>query len=118
MPLTVQRTAYRLVQEALTNVHKHASGAATEVVLTYRPASLGVVVQNEPPAGTRTDTGDRAEALPGGGYGLVGLRERVELLGGALVTKRPPEGGFVVEADIPAAPEEQRDSVSTGEIPA
>ena len=114
LPLLVQRTAYRVVQEALTNVHKHADGATTEVALRYLPASLHVVVGNEPrgsrrqrgAAGSAADASPRPDALPGGGYGLVGLRERVELLGGEFTTCARPDGGFVVEARIPAGPVE------------
>ncbi|MEV1175595.1 histidine kinase [Nonomuraea sp. NPDC049784] len=92
---TVERTAYRVVQEALTNVHKHAGDAATDVLIRYGPGELEVEVRNEAP-------GSPGEELPGAGWGLVGLRERVELLGGTLRTSAQDGGGFLVSARIPA----------------
>ncbi|MGW0478006.1 sensor histidine kinase [Nonomuraea sp. NPDC003214] len=92
---TVERTAYRVVQEALTNVHKHAADARTDVHIRYLPAELRVEVRNEPPPGP-------GRTLPGAGWGLVGLRERVELLGGTLHAGRRDDGGFDVIAAIPA----------------
>ncbi|MEU8275962.1 sensor histidine kinase [Microbispora bryophytorum] len=91
---SAERTAYRVVQEALTNVHKHAGGAETDVVVRYLPAELEVLIRNA--------TSPSGEGLPGSGWGLVGLRERVELLGGTL--EAGPHGGdFQVLARIPAA---------------
>ncbi|MGW5265989.1 sensor histidine kinase [Microbispora sp. NPDC004025] len=90
---SAERTAYRVVQEALTNAHKHAGGAETDVLVRYLPAGLEVVVRNAPSAAS--------QVLPGSGWGLVGLRERVELLGGSLEAG-PHEGGFRVLARIPA----------------
>ncbi|WP_328808638.1 sensor histidine kinase [Nonomuraea montanisoli] len=97
VPETAQRAAYRVVQEALTNVHKHVGACDVDVVLRYRPRELEIVVDNGPPAGPRP-----ADPLPGGGLGLLGLRERVALLGGRLRTSPSPEGGFTVTARIPA----------------
>ncbi|MEW9554008.1 sensor histidine kinase [Nonomuraea sp. NPDC050783] len=91
----VERTAYRVVQEALTNVHKHAADARTDVRLRYRPGALEVEVRNRAPASP-------PGGLPGAGWGLVGLRERVELLGGTLRTSAQDGGGFLVAAVIPA----------------
>ncbi|WP_369394910.1 sensor histidine kinase [Streptomyces sp. CG1] len=88
-------TVYRLVQEALTNVHKHAGNAATRIELRYGPDALHVAVENEVPAGPVT-TG-----LPSGGNGLVGLRERITLQGGVFEAGPRPEGGFRVAADLP-----------------
>jgi len=96
LPPTAERTAYRVVQEALTNVHKHAGNAETDVHLRYRPAELEVLVRNRPRAGADGD-------LPGSGWGLVGLRERVELVGGRLEAGPWHGGGFQVLAGIPAA---------------
>jgi signal transduction histidine kinase len=119
VPIMVQGTAYRVVQEALTNVHKHAGGAATEVVLSYSAGGVRVVVRNDPPSRAG------GTPLPGGGYGLTGLRERVQLLGGDLGAGPRPDGGFVVTADLPALPEHapperdpeeaNREEASTGE---
>ncbi|SDM16623.1 sensor histidine kinase [Nonomuraea jiangxiensis] len=91
---TVERTAYRVVQEALTNVHKHAGDVGTDVRLRYGPDALEVEVRNDAPGAAR-------EELPGAGWGLVGLRERVELLGGTLRTSAEDGGGFLVRARIP-----------------
>lgn len=97
VPEAAQRAAYRVVQEALTNVHKHVGECDVDVVLRYGSGELEVIVDNGPPAGARP-----AEPLPGGGLGLLGLRERVSLLGGRLRTGPGPEGGFTVAARIPA----------------
>ncbi|MFI0479449.1 sensor histidine kinase [Actinomadura sp. 9N215] len=95
LPAAAERAAYRVVQEALTNVHKHAAGAATEVVLRYRPDHVELTVANEPP-------GRRAAIRPpGAGLGLIGLRERLELIGGRLEAGPRPDGGFAVRARIP-----------------
>ncbi|MFI7642746.1 sensor histidine kinase [Nonomuraea sp. NPDC049400] len=96
VPEAAQRAAYRVVQEALTNVHKHVGECDVDVVLRYGPGGLEVIVDNGPPAGPRP-----AESLPGGGLGLLGLRERVTLLGGRLRTSLSPEGGFTVTARLP-----------------
>ncbi|TMR93098.1 sensor histidine kinase [Nonomuraea basaltis] len=92
---TVERTAYRVVQEALTNVHKHAGNAGADVRIRYGPGELEVEVRNQPPAALHAK-------VPGAGWGLVGLRERVELLGGTLRTIPQDGGGFLVSARIPA----------------
>lgn len=94
LPATVGRTAYRVVREALTNVRKHAADAETTVCLRYLPGGLEVAVRNGPSTGGR--------ALPGASHGLLGLRERVELLGGRLEAA-PVEGGFLVRALLPVA---------------
>ncbi|WP_455713617.1 sensor histidine kinase [Streptomyces tubercidicus] len=96
---TAERTAYRLVQEALTNVHKHAGGAATHVRLRSVPGELHLTVDNEVPGAPST------ARLPSGGHGLVGLRERVTVLGGAFEAGPRPDGGFRVSAVIPTREE-------------
>jgi signal transduction histidine kinase len=105
LPLTVERTAYRVVQEALTNVHKHAVGATTEVSITYLPGEIEVAVVNGAPP---YPAGDDGEPLPGAGYGLVGVRERVELLGGQLTAGARGGGGYLVAARLPASEREER----------
>ena len=104
LPLTVERTAYRVVQEALTNLHKHAAGSAAEVSLTYLPGEVEVAVRNNAPPG---EPAPDSEPMPGGGYGLVGVRERVELLGGELRTGARPGGGYDVTARLPAPEREE-----------
>jgi signal transduction histidine kinase len=97
LPATVERTAYRLVQEALTNVHKHAANAATEVGVRYGRERLEVTVRNARPDGPQPGL----EAT-GGGHGLLGLRERVTLLGGTFQAGPRLDGGFEVCATLPA----------------
>ncbi len=92
----VEQTAYRVVQEALTNVHKHAAGARTRVRLARRAGEVAVLVENEAPA-----EGVRGAGLPSGGNGLVGMRERVAALGGGFVSGPTEAGGFRVSAVIP-----------------
>lgn len=77
----VEQTAYRVVQEALTNVHKHAAGAKTWVRLAHRGSEVAMQVENGPTDGVTADAG-----LPSGGNGLVGMRERVLGLGGVFVS--------------------------------
>jgi signal transduction histidine kinase len=106
LPVSVQRAAYRVVQEALTNVHKHADDAATDVVLRYLPGMLEIAVRNGPPP----RPAGRPHARPNGvppvsGFGLIGLRERVELLGGRFQARRQLHGGFAILARIPTANE-------------
>ncbi|MFE3762522.1 sensor histidine kinase [Streptomyces sp. NPDC059104] len=96
LPEAVEQAAYRTVQEALTNVRKHAPGAAARVRvgLVDGGAGLRVEVSNPP-------VGSAAVTLPGGGRGLTGLRERADLLGGAFRAGPAPDGGFVVLATFP-----------------
>ncbi|MDQ0795917.1 sensor histidine kinase [Streptomyces sp. B1I3] len=94
----VEQTAYRVVQEALTNVHKHAAGARTWVRLAHRDAEVAMQVENGPTDGATADAG-----LPSGGNGLVGMRERVLGLGGVFVSGPTEAGGFRVSAVLPDA---------------
>lgn len=94
LPAMVEHTAYRIVQESLTNIHTHAGGSVAHVTLRYLPTALEVTVANTAAAG------DPA-AMPGSGLGLTGLRERVSLLGGQLIAEAAPGGGFSVSATIP-----------------
>ncbi|MGW9023621.1 sensor histidine kinase [Streptomyces sp. NPDC055722] len=95
----VEQTAYRVVQEALTNVHKHAAGAKTHVRLAHRSAEIAMQVENEPPPEPGSA---EAARLPSGGNGLVGMKERVSALGGVFVSGPTDAGGFRVSAVIPA----------------
>jgi signal transduction histidine kinase len=95
----VEQTAYRVVQEALTNVHKHAAGAKTYVRLAHRGAEVAMQVENEPPP----VLSDASSAdLPSGGNGLVGMKERVAGLGGVFVSGPTDAGGYRVSAVLPA----------------
>ncbi|MGW4434442.1 sensor histidine kinase [Streptomyces sp. NPDC004596] len=95
----VEQTAYRVVQEALTNVHKHAAGAKTYVRLAHRGGEIAMQVENGPPPEPGSAS---AAGLPSGGNGLVGMRERVLALGGVFVSGPTDVGGFRVSAVIPA----------------
>ncbi|EME98212.1 putative histidine kinase [Streptomyces mobaraensis NBRC 13819 = DSM 40847] len=102
-PAEVEEAAYRTVQEALTNVRKHAEGAAVTVsVDVLREAGrtfLAVEVAN---TAAPSGTGSRPSTLPSGGHGLTGLRERAEQLGGEF-TAGPVDGGFRVRTVLPAS---------------
>jgi signal transduction histidine kinase len=95
LPDALARTVYRVVQEGLTNVHKHARGAATAVSVTGDTVS-GVVVEvvNQRPVASAT-------LLPGSGSGLLGLRERITLLGGSLHAGPCTDGGWRLTARLP-----------------
>lgn len=95
----VEQTAYRVVQEALTNVHKHAAGAKTYVRLAHRVSEIAMQVENEPPPDADSASDVR---LPSGGNGLVGMKERVTGLGGVFVCGPTDAGGFRVSAVLPA----------------
>ncbi|MFJ7066540.1 sensor histidine kinase [Streptomyces sp. NPDC101115] len=92
----VEQTAYRVVQEALTNVHKHAAGAKVVVRLAHREAEVAMQVENGPSDASAADAD-----LPSGGNGLVGMRERVTRLGGVFVSGPTDAGGFRVSAVLP-----------------
>ncbi|MFK0116354.1 sensor histidine kinase [Streptomyces sp. NPDC090994] len=96
----VEQTAFRVVQEALTNVHKHASGAKTYVRLAHRASEIAMQVENDPPPEPASAS---AAGLPSGGNGLVGMKERVAALGGVFVSGPTDAGGFRVSAVIPAS---------------
>ena len=84
-------SAYRIVQEALTNVRKHAAGAPARVTVTWAPSELALEVRDSGPGGQAVN----------GGHGLVGMRERVRLHGGELQAGPAPDGGFAVRARLP-----------------
>jgi signal transduction histidine kinase len=93
LPSTVDLSAYRLVQEALTNTMKHATtGAGADVVVSYGEAEVGIEVSDNGHGGAEND---------GRGNGLRGMHERVRLLGGRLTAGPSPSGGFVVRAALP-----------------
>ncbi|WP_318217259.1 sensor histidine kinase [Streptomyces sp. SCL15-6] len=95
VPDAVDRTAYRIVQESLTNVARHAAAATASIRIDYRPDALAI----------RVDDDGRAEpgSTPVAGVGLLGMRERVAALGGRLLAEPRDEGGFTVQAEIPVA---------------
>ncbi|MEU4741445.1 histidine kinase [Actinosynnema sp. NPDC023658] len=95
------RAAYRVIQEALTNVTKHAPGATVHVRLSKQDGSLRVLIVNDPPPLTSSDQGGSSG---GGGHGLHGLTERVAQAGGTLTTTARSDGGFAVDAKLPSGP--------------
>ncbi|MEU9271734.1 MULTISPECIES: sensor histidine kinase [unclassified Streptomyces] len=102
----VDLTAYRIIQEALTNVTKHGAGRGARVRLTYSDSRLLVSVTND---GTAAPV-----PVPEGGYGLMGMRERAHSVGGDLHAGPRPEGGFEVATALPLhllAPEEDETSL-------
>ena len=94
-----ERTAYRVVQEALTNVLKHAPGADAEVVVAYVVGGVALAVSNTCPV----EAARHARGLPSGGNGLLGMEERVTALGGTFAAGPTDAGGFRVEARLLAA---------------
>ncbi|MGP3971628.1 sensor histidine kinase [Streptomyces sp. 6N223] len=106
-------TAYRVIQEALTNVTKHAATGAARVGLAYDRDRLTITVADD---GRPAD----AESVPdhphGGGYGLIGMRERVAAASGQMTAGRRPGGGFLVTSELPLPPRRVR-SVDRGSAP-
>ncbi|WAL63054.1 sensor histidine kinase [Amycolatopsis cynarae] len=94
LPAKVSAAAYRTVQECLTNVRKHAPGAAAKVYIVGTDGSLDLEVRNDGPRRPVTP-------LPSGGHGLTGLAERARLLGGSFETSPTEDGGFRVRASYP-----------------
>jgi signal transduction histidine kinase len=93
LPADVDQAAYRIVQESLTNVSRHAGLAQASVCLQYTPDGLTVQIDDDGPG-----AGDRSG---GNGLGLLGMRERVSVLGGRLQAGPQDGGGFRVRADLP-----------------
>lgn len=98
----VDHAAYRIVQEALTNAHKHAPGAPIAVALRYEPDALVVEVTN-PRAPELVSARPGAGGVVSGGQGLTGLRERARLVGGMVHAGPTPEQGFRLAAVLPYA---------------
>ncbi|MGH3312555.1 MAG: sensor histidine kinase, partial [Streptomyces sp.] len=93
MPAAVDRTVYRIVQESLTNIARHAAAATASVRIDYGPDALTVRVDDDGKATPAT--------APTPGVGLLGMRERVTALGGLLRAEPRDEGGFTVHAELP-----------------
>ncbi|MFC8584931.1 sensor histidine kinase [Streptomyces sp. NPDC057217] len=103
VPQAVDLSAYRIVQEALANVVRHAPGAPTRVAVRADGGWLTVLVVNGP---SLEDGSSVERGAPGTGHGLVGMRERVRLTGGSLDTGPLPDGGFRVAARLPLRTED------------
>ncbi|MEU5716522.1 sensor histidine kinase [Streptomyces sp. NPDC020403] len=101
VPQAVDLSAYRIVQEALANVVRHAPGARTRVSVTARDGHLTVLVVND-----EAQEPSSLVEVSGTGHGLVGMRERVRLTGGTLDTGPLPDGGFRVAARLPLPPDQ------------
>lgn len=93
LPRAIELSAYRIVQEALTNALKHAHAHRADVTLRYGPDDLRIEVRDDGSGGGATSNGP--------GYGLVGVRERVKIYGGTMTAGAAPEGGFVLDATLP-----------------
>jgi signal transduction histidine kinase len=98
VPATVDLSAYRIVQEALTNVLKHAGTTSATVTVRYVPNAVSLLIRDNGPG---VATVGAVGPEPNGGTGIVGMRERVQLLGGQLTAGPLPDGGFGVEARLP-----------------
>ncbi|WP_455361761.1 histidine kinase [Streptomyces sp. SYSU K21746] len=93
VPTAVDRTVYRIVQESLTNIARHANAAKASVGIDWRPDAIAIRVDDDGMASP--------DAAPTPGFGLLGMRERVTALGGRLRAEPRPGGGFTVEAELP-----------------
>lgn len=91
LPVVVDTTAYRVIQEALTNTLRHAEATQADVVLQYRAGELDVHISDNGRGGT----------VDGSGHGLIGMRERVELVGGTMRAGPRRQGGFVIDVSLP-----------------
>ncbi|MGW6274511.1 sensor histidine kinase [Streptomyces sp. NPDC055060] len=96
VPTAVGRTVYRIVQESLTNITRHAGAATASIRIDWREGTLAVRVDDD---GTATP-----DTVPVPGVGLLGMRERVTALGGRLRAEPRGEGGFTVQAELPMDP--------------
>lgn len=96
LPTAVDRSAFRIIQESVTNVVRHAATPSCRATVDFRPLELRIEVLDDGRAGT---------AVNGSGYGIHGMRERVALLDGDFTAGPRPEGGFRVAARLPLPPE-------------
>jgi signal transduction histidine kinase len=94
LPRGVELSAYRIVQEGLTNALKHAGASDADVTVRYRPDELEIEVR---------DNGQGSATSDGLGHGLVGVRERVKIYGGEMTAGRATEGGFVLSTRLPVS---------------
>ncbi|MEY2516406.1 MAG: hypothetical protein QOJ89_3764 [bacterium] len=99
LPAGIELSAYRVAQEALTNIRKHAAGASARVVLRYHASELEVCVLNDAPPARASAESDNG--IGGSGHGIVGMHERVGLYGGSLEARPASDGGFSVRARLP-----------------
>ena len=100
LPDGVDLSAYRIVQEALSNAMRHAPGSNVQVHVAYRPDGVALEVCNDQVLAASVE-------LPGGGHGIIGMRERATMLGGSLDAGPTGDGGFHVAAVLPVSPPEE-----------
>lgn len=132
LPPGADLTAYRIIQEALTNVTKHAGTGRAQVRLAWHRDRVTITVANEEGGARTVSTQPTASPEPDRppGYGLIGMRERATAAGGQLSAGRRPEGGFLVSAHLPLPPakdttltsdeatgDEHTDDVAAGDAP-
>lgn len=103
LPATADVAAYRVIQESLTNVRKHAGPVPARVLLEYQPRQISVQVENSVGSAVFAAPGTGTGICTGTGHGLIGMRERALTLGGSLEAGPLPGGGFRVAATIPSA---------------
>jgi signal transduction histidine kinase len=97
---SVETTLYRVAQEALTNVRKHAGASSVRVALSSDSCSVRLGIEDD---GVGFEPKPSSDLIKDGQFGLVGMRERVERAGGALNVRRAPGGGTVIEVLLPIA---------------
>ncbi|WP_369171104.1 sensor histidine kinase [Streptomyces sp. R28] len=105
MPPGVELSAYRIVQEALSNSLRHAPGASARVEIGYVLGGLGLRIVNGPPPASAL-----LKPSPGAGHGITGMRERVTMLGGEMTAGRTEDGGYEVAVFLPVATTTEDDS--------
>jgi signal transduction histidine kinase len=99
LPQGVELSAYRIVQEALSNTLRHAPGASARVEVGYVLGGLGLRIVNGPPPNPTL-----IKPSPGAGHGITGMRERVTMLNGEMTAERTQEGGYEVTVFLPVPP--------------
>ena len=92
LPRAIDLSAYRIVQEGLTNALKHARASHADVTIQYGPDEVRIEVCDDGEGGSKSD---------GPGFGLVGIRERIKIYGGKMTAGAAPEGGFVLSTRLP-----------------
>lgn len=100
LPQGVELSAYRIIQEALSNALRHAPGATAKVEVSYVLGGLGLRIVNTAPRGL-------VKPSPGAGHGITGMRERVSMLNGEMTARPLPDGGYEVAAYIPVAVQDE-----------
>ncbi|MEU9452947.1 histidine kinase [Streptomyces sp. NPDC048277] len=105
LPQGVELSAYRIVQEALSNTLRHAPGASARVEIGYVIGGLGLRIVNDPPPRPAL-----LKPSPGAGHGITGMRERVSMLNGEMTAAPTPQGGYEVTVFLPVVPTAEGDA--------